>query len=177
MRSCRTPQVRYDNCKPAAQNKSLMLVWEKLEGGELSSFEEPPLLPPASTSADSTWGVPNTHSWIERNKQPVPKKAKRNTLSQRNVSIRHFQKRCAKFLPPLWALSMMQGARLVNKGGKISRKETNKHPTNSTKKTAQFPKEKKWAVCVLNTCLKHCLLCQNTSLIQSFNIKLKVRWL
>ena len=169
MRSCRTPQVRYDNCKPAAQNKSLMLVWEKLEGGELSSIEEPPLLPPASTSADSTWGVPNTHSWIERNKQPVPKKAKRNTVKGDKYSSlskkmhENFYSCCTHCQQE----NLMQGACLVNKGGKI-RKTRNKQTNiwaRARKKKLHSSQRKRNKSC----------LCFDTLLIQSFNIKFKVR--
>ena len=50
--------------------------------------------------------------------------------------------------------NLKQGARLVNRGGKINNIKTKKHPTKSTKKNYKVPerKEKKQeirAVCVL----------------------------
>ena len=73
-------------------------------------------------------------------------------------------KKMHEILPPLYALSMMQGVHLVNKGGiKLAKIETNKHPTKSTKKLHSSRKKRN----------KSCF-CFHTSLIQSFNIKFKV---
>ena len=85
-------------------------------------------------------------------------------IQSRDISIRHFQKRCSKFSPLLCTLSTGKpwcGARVwsIRPGRKkIATIETNKHPTKSTKKKRR---NKSWFFFW-------------TSFIQSFDIKFKV---
>ena len=57
-----------------------------------------------------------------------------------DISIRHFQKRCAKFLLPLCILSTgkLDAGRAFGqqRREKLAKIETNKLPTNNTKKIA-----------------------------------------
>ena len=58
----------------------------------------------------------------------------------RDISIRHFQKRCTKFLLPLCILpkAKLDAGRAFGqyRREKLAKIETNKHPTNNTKKIA-----------------------------------------
>ena len=65
--------------------------------------------------------------------------------------------------------NLKQGARLVNRGGKINNIKTKKHPTKSTKKKLQSSRKKRKEA-RNNSCL-----CFGTSFGHSFNIKCKVR--
>ena len=73
---------------------------------------------------------------------------------------RNFYHLCAHYQQE----NLMQGTRLVNKGGKNQQKQKQTTFDQEHEKNAKFPKEKK----------KSCF-CFDTSLIQSFNIKFKVR--
>ena len=73
----------------------------------------------------------------ENNKQATIKGHKYSSLSKKIREI---------FTPVLYTVNRKTGCRAhvwSIKAGKLAKIETNKHPTKSTKKNAQFPKEKK----------------------------------